>query len=259
MKSVVKMVAVTLALTGMAVAQERLEFDVASVKVNPNPPRGPMAISLRASLNHGTLTFPTVTFRNLIQQAYVVQRDEIVGCPNWCDTEWFEVIAKAEDPNATPEQVQTMLQTLLADRFKLMLHRDKRERSGYALVVGRSGSKLKPAKDEEVLGVTVTRNGYLWAFQKMPVAGLANGLATIARQPVVDSTGLIGVYDFTIDLTPSEPPEAARGGPAIALDPTQDFGRVSAAVEDQLGLRLDSRKITVESLIIDKVDRLSEN
>src|SRR5262245_19829520 len=115
--------------------QGALEFDVASVKVNRNIPRGPLAISLRESLSHGTFTFRAVTFRNLIQQAYRVSREEIRGCPSWCDTEWFEVIAKTEDPEATPDQVEVILHTLLADRFKLVLHRDKQERSGYALVL----------------------------------------------------------------------------------------------------------------------------
>src|SRR5690242_10058671 len=130
-----------------------LSFDVASVKINPNPPRvGARVISLRSSLSHGTLTFEALTLTNLILQAYDLQRSQIVGCPNWCDSEFFDVIGKAQDPNATPDQVRLMLQSLLIDRFKLNARKEKRETQGYALVLGKGDSKLKPAKDDEVIG-----------------------------------------------------------------------------------------------------------
>src|SRR5262249_48919108 len=161
-------------------------------------------------------------------------RSQIVGCPNWCDSEFFDVIGKAEDPNATPEQVRLMLQSLLIDRFKLNAHKEKRETPGYALVTAKGGAKLKPAKDEEVIGATL--NGYIRGFQKMPISGLVNFLSGAARQPVVDETGLKGLFDFTIDLTPQDS-DSTQTAPA-APNPANPFARLSSAVEDQLGLRL---------------------
>jgi uncharacterized protein (TIGR03435 family) len=116
-------------------------------------------------------------------------------------------------------------------------------------------SRLKPAKDDEVLGATV--NAYVRGFQKMPIAGLVNFLSGAMRQPVVDETGLKGAFDFTIDLTPADS-DSTQAAPA-ASNPANAFARLSSAVEDQLGLRLEPRKISVENLVIAGVQQLSEN
>jgi len=238
-------------------------FDVASVKPNRNPPvstTGARVISVRLSLNRGTLTFEQLSLRNLLLQAYDIQRNQIAGCPSWCDSEFFDVVGKAENPDVAAEQVRLMLQTLLADRFKLAVRREKQEQPGYALAIGKNGSKLKTAGSDGTIGATTS--GYLRTFQKMPISGLVNFLAGAARQPVIDQTGLKGAFDFTLDLTPSadDPFQtAARGGIPQAADPTNGFGRIAEAVENQLGLRLESRKIPIEMLIIDHVERPSEN
>jgi len=225
-------------------------FEVASVKLNRNPPNlGPRVMSLRLSLSHGTLTFEAYSLKNLILQAYDINASQLVGCPSWCDSDMFDVIAKTGDPNAIAEQVRPMLQTLLAERFGLAAHREKRELPGYALVVSKRGSRLKAAKDEETVGATAT--GYVRAFQKMPISGLVNFLAGAARQPVIDNTGLRGPFDFTIDLTPDND--------AVPPNPINSFARLSAALEDQLGLTLEPRKILVENLVIEKAQRLSQN
>src|SRR5437773_162415 len=125
--------AVSLRLSGFPLSQAASPapyFEVASVKPNRNPPvstTGARVISLRLSLNHGTLTFEQLSLRNLLLQAYDIQRNQIVGCPGWCDSEFFDVVGKAESPDATAEQVRLMLQTLLADRFKLAVRREKQE------------------------------------------------------------------------------------------------------------------------------------
>src|SRR5262245_59119307 len=178
-------------------------FEVASVKPNRNPPvstTGARVISLRQSLSHGTLTFEQLSLRNLLLQAYDIERNQIVGCPPWCDSEFFDVVGKAEKPDATAEQVRLMLQRLIANRFKLAIRREKQEQTGCALMVGKNGSKLKLAGADETIGATTS--GYLRTFQRMPIAGLVNFLAGAARQPVIDKTGLRGAFDFTLDLTP---------------------------------------------------------
>jgi len=234
-------------------------FDVASVKTIRNPPNyGVRVISLRSSLSHGTLNFEGLTLTNLILQAYDVQRSQVTGCPSWCDSEFFDVVGKAADPNATPDQIRLMLQTLLVERFKLLVHRENRDVPGYALVVSKRGSKLKAAKENEVIGASL--NGYVRTFQKLPVAALVNFLSNSTRQPVIDNTGLKGLFDFSVDLThPENDSLQINAAGATPANPGDAFARLSAAVEDQLGLRLEPRKVPVENLIIDHAERSSEN
>jgi uncharacterized protein (TIGR03435 family) len=122
------------------------------------------------------------------------------------------------------------------------------------LVVGKSGAKLKAAKDDEVAGAALS--GYVRTFRKLSMVVLANSLANNAGQPVVDNTGLKGLFDFAIDLTPPENDPRPTDRPN---DPVSAFARLSSAIEDQLGLKLEPRKITVENLIIDHAERPSAN
>jgi uncharacterized protein (TIGR03435 family) len=236
-------------------------FDVASVKLNPNPPNlGARVMSLRLSLKNGTLTFEAYSLKNLIFQAYDINAAQLVGCSGWCESDMFDVIAKAEDPNTPPEQIRLMLQRLLMERFNLKVHRETREVPGYVLRVSKSGSKLKAAKPESTIGAGLS--GYVRIFQKLPISALVNFLAGQARQPVIDNTGLQGLFDFTIDLTPREndvSQVSPNGRPAIAADPTNGWSRLSAAVEDQLGLKLEPTKVPTENVVVDKVDRLLPN
>ena len=104
-------------------AATRMEFEVASVKL-VDPPMGPHAVALR--VNHGLARLEGATLRQIIVQAYLVQRVRVLGGPGWYDIDQYGVTAKAENPDATRPQIQQMLQTLLADRFKLAVHRETR-------------------------------------------------------------------------------------------------------------------------------------
>lgn len=150
-------------------------FEVASIKLNRNPPIGARALSLSASLSHGRVTFEAVTLKDLLQQAYDLQREQVSGCPAWCDSDRFDLIAKAEDPNITKDQVMPMLQALLADRFQITSHRETKDRPGYALIPGKGGPRLKVASENEALGFA--SSGYVRTFQKMPIAGLVSFLS----------------------------------------------------------------------------------
>jgi len=117
-----------------------------------------------------------------------------------------------------------MLQALLEDRFQLIAHRETKDRPGYALIVGKNGSKLRLAGDGETPGFATA--GYIRTFRKMPLAGLVSFIAATARQPVVDMTGLKGSYDFTIDLAPPEntPPAPVEG--ISRSDPAEALARL---------------------------------
>lgn len=220
-----------------------LRFDVASVRPgNPdNPPHGTPLV-----INHGTVTLNDASLRQLIGHAYNVQRVRVVDCPSWCDSEGFDVAAKAENPDATQDQIRQMLQTLLAGRFGLATHREKRKMQMYTLALDKNGPKLHDATADEKGGLD-DRPGHL-VFKKTPMRSLAALLANILDTPVEDMTGLKGLYDFTL--------EAADGAAAGGAGDPRDVLR--NAVEN-IGLKLESGKRPVEAVVVEHAERPSPN
>jgi uncharacterized protein (TIGR03435 family) len=214
------------------------EFEVAAVNLL-NPRMGPHAVGLR--LSHGRVTLEGATLRQIIVQAYLVQRVLVLGGPAWYDSDQYDVVAKTENPDATREQARMMLQTLLANRFKLSVHREMKEMTVYSLSVAKNGPKFHEAKDGETSGAQrgVTAGMVL---PNQPIVGLVNLLANILDLPVQDMTGLTGRYDFTLDW--SRDPS----GPSLFT-----------AVQEQLGLKLESRKSSMEVLMVDHAERPSQN
>src|ERR1700677_4431603 len=134
--------------------------------------------------------------------AYDITDRQISGGPNWLDADTYDVYAKAERPSSR-EQIYLMLQTLLADRFKLSLHRETRELPVYALVVGRGGPKLQlheSADSVQPLIKAGAKGGLV--FQNVPLSRLAWFLSTQLDRTVLDQTGIKGSYDFNLDWTP---------------------------------------------------------
>ncbi|HEY6347557.1 MAG TPA: TIGR03435 family protein [Bryobacteraceae bacterium] len=123
-----------------------LRFEVASVRPAKHG-QGPHGTPL--VVNHGRVTLDDASLRQIIGHAYGVQRVRVLNCPSWCDSEGFDVVAKAENPDATQDQIRQMLQTLLLERFKLAAHREKGEMQMYALVVGKHGPKLRDGRESE--------------------------------------------------------------------------------------------------------------
>jgi uncharacterized protein (TIGR03435 family) len=134
-----------------------------------------------------------------------------------------------------------MLQNLLADRFKLSIHRGIKEVTAYSLTIGKNGSKLADPPEGQASKVLVDDHGGV-VFQNITLAGIVNTLANILGQPVVDKTGLTGRYTYTFN------PNADPSGPSLFT-----------AVEEQLGLKLESGRAPVEVLQVDHVERPSAN
>jgi uncharacterized protein (TIGR03435 family) len=182
--------------------------------------------------------------------AYGVRDFQVVGAPEWLKQEAFEIPATAEHPS-NECQIRQMVQGLLAHRFRLRLHRERREIPVYALIVGKNGPKLTLSKDDRLiqgLGDIQTRPGKLWgtgATMTLFTYILTDNL----ERPVVDKTKLTGHYDFT--LTYDEPSSTGSGftpiGAAI-FGPIQD-----------IGLRVVPQKAMFEMLVIDSVSRPSAN
>jgi uncharacterized protein (TIGR03435 family) len=222
-------------------------FDVASIKPNRSD-NG--RSSMRGS--EGRVTMENVSLRKLILAAHGIPDDReymLVG-PDWLGSERFDI--QATFPPATgQEQMRQMLQTLLRDRFKLALHRETKQLPMYALVVAKGGPKIHAVEDGQ--GRTSSRIGQLDA-SKITMQKLADLLARMTGQPVIDSTGLTGVFDFKLEWSPDETQKLLPQGetaPAAGSGPS-----IFSALQDQLGLKLESRKGPVEVLVVDRIEKV---
>jgi uncharacterized protein (TIGR03435 family) len=188
------------------------------------------------------LTMRNVTLRSCISWAYNVQDFQIAGK---LGAERFDITAKAAAPSTLP-MLRAMLGTLLTDRFKLTLHRDIRPLASLTLVVARGGPKLR-LSHEDAPGILRPSSGVMVA-QHATMSEFINTLAGPLRAPVVDKTGLTGRYDFTVDLGAYFADTKAGEQPDVT-------GILTSALQEQLGLNLESRKVPVEILVIDHVER----
>jgi len=231
----------------------------------------------------------TTTLQMLIRLAYGVEDNQIAGAPNWVNSDKYEIEAKMD--SATADGLRTlnedqggivrgrMMQALLEDRFKLTLHHETKELPLYSLVVAKNGPKLQEAKPGDtypngikgpdghaVVGGHLMRVGRgQLTGQSLPIKELARLLSQQLGRTVVDNTGLAGNYDFTLQWTPEENqgptfkgPEGSQGiGSASSPDPSGPS--IYTAIQEQLGLKLESQKGPVEILVIDHVEKPSEN
>ena len=246
-------------------------FEVASVKPN----KGGSLSSGLPFLPNGGFNGTNVALKSVIAMAYEVRVPEIEGGPDWLGSERFDIVARGRE--GTPDgQRPAMLRALLADRFTLVAHFETREQPIYALVLNRSdgrlGSQLKPAAPCAPSGsssptppapgsrlppceqlYTSVRNGAgTITGSGMTVDGIAAALARAAfRESVINRTGLSGRFDFELHF-------AAELAPGAATTP-QEFPSIFAAVQEQLGLKLQSERGQVRVLVIDSVERPSPN
>lgn len=188
----------------------------------------------------------------------------ITGGPNWLDGARYDVEARAESP-PTHAQMKVMLQSMLTDRFKLRLHREERDVQGYALVVARGGPTLQESRGNEPAGMRSMGGGPVTA-SKTTMAALAKLLELRLGQPVEDRTGLMGMYNFTLSWTPGteeRPPFGGNLPPDIRekLEANRDASGTTlfTALQEQLGLRLQSQRVRGEILVIENAQRPSEN
>jgi uncharacterized protein (TIGR03435 family) len=203
-------------------------------------------------LSPTNLRMHDVLINTCIKFAYGVQDTQIAG-PGLLRSERYDITAKSDAP-ASEDQMKLMLQTLLADRFKLTFHRERREMRALVLTVASSGSKLKPAAAPDARPFREnSANGTI--AKSMPIQEFADFISGPLQMPVVDQTGLTGKYDFAIDFTPYLP------DPTKNMDGTRPdtTGILKAAMQDELGLKMDARKTDVEVMVIDHVEKPSEN
>ena len=247
-------------------------FEVATIKPS-DPSRPGWGITVNPSGVFHTLN---TTLNDLIKFAYDAHPNQVVGAPGWADSEKFDIEAKPNKPGMpTVKQMKTMLQKLLADRFSLTYHKDKKELSAYAITVAKSGVKIKKEENS-----TLPIPG----FGGQPQRGFNARNTTLAEfasvmqaqfmdLPVIDQTGLGDTrYSFVIKFTPdpgmrpfgaaARPPEAQATRPPEAQPATTDPDAppdLFTAMEQQLGLHMQKTKGPVEVMILGKVEKPSEN
>lgn len=247
-------------------------FDVVSVKLNKSGTN-----NFRSMYSpSGTVEITNTPLLFVIRQAYSLYNsndDQITGLPEWAKTERYDIQAKVSEADApvmktlTREQRGEMLQGLLADRFKMVAHTETRERPVYALVVAKGGTKLHEADatntypdgihapDGKGGGAGMMRMGRDFIdAQAIPMSQLLGTLTQLSGRTVLDKTGLTGKYDVHLKWAPDDP-GLVNGAPA----PESAYPPLFTAIQEQLGLKLESQKGPVPGVVVDHIERPAEN
>lgn len=226
-------------------AQQPQNFEVAVIRPSP-------ATSSGSSLNlfeGGRIRITNEPVKLLIRLAFQIQNSQIAGGPSWLDSDRYDIEARSGLPGKIlPDQLRPMIESLLTDRFHLKCHWETREFPVLALTVAKGGPKLKTASEGEASGANTSGGAH-----KSQLVATGTSMALFAGyignrlgRIVVDKTQLSGSYDFTLIWAPDEAPES----PAPPL---------VTALRDQLGLRLESQRSPTKVLVIDSLERPSEN
>jgi uncharacterized protein (TIGR03435 family) len=280
--------AVLLVFTACAVfgqTDARAKFEVASIKRDAGQNRN----SGLDGFTHGRMTAENTPLRFLVMVAYQPLEDfQIVGGPAWLDTDGYNVTAKAEG-DASADQMRPMLQTLLEDRFQLKLHRETRELPVYTLAVAKNGLKLsepgegscfaftpgmRPVLAEPgkpvlfpcgIVSFTLSPAGIRMKGGATSIKRLTDVLSRMLHRTIIDNTGFKGTFDVDLEFNRDESlagiPGPGTPGGFPSPTPASDSGGPSifSALQERMGLRLESTKGPVEVLVIDHVERPTEN
>jgi len=243
----------TLALLLSAAAPLRaaeLKFEVASIKPANNAGRGRLDV-----LPGGGIHFMGFTIKDLIVLAYDIRESQLTGGPKWLRSSTFDVIAKPEHPdpidrrpaapgNPSWGRLQERLRSLLAERCQLKIHKVSREASVYALVVAKSGSRLKESPEGDASPPRTMRSPGAIEAHNGSMGMLAALLSNWLERPVEDRTGFTATYDYKLEF---------------AGDPDLAQSEIFAALQEQLGLKLEPANGTIDTIVIDGVQKPSAN
>jgi uncharacterized protein (TIGR03435 family) len=233
---------------------QTLSFDIASIRPHPQDDD---RFHVKMPSN-GRFAAVGITAKLVLTLAYDVQESQIVGGPSWFATEKWDVEAKTTDQVAhSVEETHRMLQSLLGERFALRIHRQAEQRRAYMLVVGKGGPKFKASAQDGSTNYRITGNSI--SLERGDLARMAQFLATALGRPVIDRTGLGGRYDLSLlwdDAPIRQGDVPGLDAPAAAGD---DRGSIFSAIQDQLGLRLEPQRTAVEVIVVDRIERPSQN
>jgi uncharacterized protein (TIGR03435 family) len=275
----------TQAVTSQPLTFSRATKETAWDIPSPPPPRKLMPADAEPGVEVATIkpnntdgsTMQVLTFRgrnlitvnsslaDLMMFAYSVQMKQIIGAPDWIEKDRYDINATPDvEGTPTADQVRIMIRKLLADRFQLKFHHDKREMSAFVLTVGKDGSKLKPSQPNGNLhgiGVQPARTGAMMFANNAPIPAFTSFLQSLVLdRPVVDQTGLTGRYDLTVTFTPDD---SLFNGHSLGFpkpaDDVEPAPGLFDAIQQQLGLKLTAEKTQVDVLAIDHVEKPSAN
>ncbi len=217
----------------------------------------------------GGVTIEGAALKMLVQFAYDLRDFQLTGARGWMTSERYNIVAKGA-PSGGPADYRRMndaqrkamtalvrkrMQALLSERFQLTMHRETRELPIFALVVAKNGLKMQPNTSPDGSPQGMGMGDALYRGTRASLAEIANGLASLTGRPVRDETGLKGYYDFKLEWAPERAPSDPGGEkPADTLGPS-----LFTALQEQLGLKLESKKGPVEILVIDRAEHPTEN
>jgi uncharacterized protein (TIGR03435 family) len=236
-------------------------YDVVSIKPD-HTDNGHISIRI----DDGNFDALNVTLKTLILGAYNLKEAQLFGLPKWGDSAHFDIKAKIINPDKkqlealTPEEFQSMQQPILANRFQLKFHRERKILPVYELVTIKGGPKFReitPIEQKSDAGVNGVRAGGISVHNRnlvatgIPISRLADQLSAQLQRVVVDKTGLAGNYNFQLSWSPDD---AGPPSPDVAAPPD-----IFTALEEQLGLKLQPGKEEMDTFVIDHVEYPSEN
>jgi uncharacterized protein (TIGR03435 family) len=231
----------------------RPEFDVASLKPVVLDGADTYTANL-GTYRNGLLTQTNTTLAECTRFAYAITSDELLSGPEWIKSKMvrFDILAKTA-PGTPREQALLMLRTLLEDRFKLVLRREPRVLSYYALTAPNGAQQMQPAQDPPAEGRASLHSGSSIHDNRITMLMLASLIARFTRTPVLDQTALPGAFEVKLDWTRDNSlPTAAPDAGASAL---VDGPSIFEAVQKQLGLKLEKRKGPVDVLVVDHTEK----
>jgi uncharacterized protein (TIGR03435 family) len=223
---------------GQISAQTEPRFEVASIKPSPSAAGGTTVYNPTRE----RFAADSITTRTLIAFAWDVRVFQVSGGPGWLDSQRYDVVAKP-DGDAAVERIRRMVRAFLAERFQLQVHHTSKEMPVFTLEIAKGGSKLRaasPGDGPDIRGP----NGHLTA-KRITAEMLARILANDLERPVVDRTGIEGTFDVDLEWTPEQ-----------NIDPGPS---IFTAIQEQLGLKLESERAPVDVLVVDRVERPSAN
>jgi len=224
-------------------------FDAASIKPSKE---GPGHTGWHS--DPGIVTLQNQSLRGLAAIAWTLQDNQVEGGPKWMDSDRFLIQARTAGPSDDPE-MRLMLRSLLKERFQFAFHMETKVVPGFALVTAKSGLKIQPAQNPT--GSRSTSNHGKLEAQGMSMEKLAVWLARTLGSPVSDATGAAGVYDFKLEWDPASVRPAATQDAQTTDAPTAPS--IFTALQDQLGVKLEARKVERQILVVDRAEKPSEN
>jgi uncharacterized protein (TIGR03435 family) len=225
-------------------------FEVASLKPAGTGCRGTRSIDAQQA------RYSNFSLKGLFRDAYKVELYQI-SAPGWFDAQCYDVVAKLPE-GASKDQIPAMLQALLAERFRMKVHTETRQGRVYALIVAKSGSRLKESKDQSDRPPAVVINASRVEFTSATLDSFSSAMSVLLACPVLDKTGIQGHFDITLNVTREDlagiklPSNGA--GPDVATE-NNASSSIFAAIQE-LGLKLESRKAPILHIVVDSAEKV---